>query len=75
MPCGTGTCNIGELLELGRVDLLELGPDEEAGDPDELEAALLDVGGQAQEPVQEVSRQVEGFPVQPVHLAHLYQPV
>jgi hypothetical protein len=69
------TCDVGELLELGRVDLLEFSPDEEAGDPDELKPVLGDVAGDAQVPVQEVHRQVEGLPVQPVHLAHLYQPV
>lgn len=74
-PIFLSTCGIGELLELGRVDLLELGPNEEAGDPDELETVLRHAAGDAEEAVQEVHRQVKGLPVQPVLLAHFYQPV
>ena len=57
------TCDVGKLLQLGRVDLLELGPDEEAGHPDELEPVLWYVAGDAEKAVQEVNSQVEGLPV------------
>jgi len=67
--------DVGKLLELGRVDLLDLGADEEASDPDQLESVLGDGGGDPEEPVYKVHGEVEGLPVQPVHLAHLDQPV
>ena len=67
--------DIGKLLELGRVDLLNLGANKETRDTDQLEPVPRYSGGDPQEPVYKVHGEVECLPVQPVHLAHLDQPV
>ena len=69
------TSNVGKLLQLGRVDLLNLGANEEAAHADQLQPVLGHRGGEAEEAVDEVDSEVESLPVESVHLAHFYQPV
>ena len=65
------TGDVCELLQLGRVDLLNLGPNEQTRDSDELEPVLGDSGGDGEEPVDEVYGKVERLAVKPVHFANL----
>ena len=69
------TSNISKLLQLRRVDFFYLGANEEAADSNQLQPVLGHRGGEAEEAVDEVDGEVEGLPVQSVHLAHLDQPV
>ena len=73
--CAGAVRHVGELLQLGRVDLLNLGSNEEACDADQLEPVLRDGGRDCEEAVNEVDCEVEGLAVEPVYLAHLDQPV